>query len=181
MEPLRFTAVVVLTLALGIGASTAIFSVVNAVVLRPLAYPQPEQLVRVTSELRGLGATDTGVAASELFDYQTRTDLFDAVAGVLPVSANITSGITPQRVEMMLVSWNYFSVLGVAPVYGRTFGPGDDTPGVANVAVVSDGFWRRTLGADPRAVGSTIVIDGDAVLVAGVMPPGFRHPGRTAV
>jgi predicted permease len=175
-----FTAVVVLTLALGIGASTAIFSVVNAVVLRPLPYPQPEQLVRITSELRGLGATDTGVAASELFDYQTRTDLFDAVAGVLPVSANITSGITPQRVEMMLVSWNYFSVLGVAPAYGRTFGPGDDAPGVANVAVVSDGFWRRTLGADPRAVGSTIVIDGDAVLVAGVMPPGFRHAGRTA-
>ena len=71
--------------------------------------------MRITSELRGFGATDTGVAAAELFDYQSRTDLFTAVAGLLPVSANVTSGGTPERVEMMLVSWNYFSVLGVAP------------------------------------------------------------------
>jgi hypothetical protein len=92
-----FTAVVILTLALGIGASTAIFSIVNAVVLRPLPYPQPQQLVRINSELRGLGATDTGVAALELFDYQARTDLFAAVAGLLPVSANVTSGNNPQR------------------------------------------------------------------------------------
>jgi predicted permease len=174
-----FTAVVVLTLALGIGASTAIFSVVNAVVLRPLDYPEPQQLVRVTSELRGFGATDTGVSAAELLDYQARTDLFASVAGLMPVSANVTSGDTPERVEMMLVSWSYFSVLGVPPAYGRIFGLEDDTPGVANVAVVSDGFWRRRLGADPQAVGRTIVIDEDPILVVGVMPPGFRHPGRT--
>ena len=80
---------------------------------------------------------------------------------------------------MMLVSWNYFSVLGVAPAHGRIFGRDDEVPGVANVAVVSDGFWRRRLGADPNAVGRTIVIDADAVQVVGVMPPGFRHPGRT--
>ena len=174
-----FTAVVVLTLALGIGASTAVFSVVNAVVLRPLAYPEPEQLVRITSELRGFGATDTGVAPAELIDYQSRTDLFTAVAGMLPVNANVTSGNEPERVEMMLVSWNYFAVLGVAPANGRAFGPQDDVPGVANIAVVSDGYWRRRLNADPDAVGRTIVIDGDRILVVGVMPPGFRHPGRT--
>jgi putative ABC transport system permease protein len=174
-----FTVVVVLTLALGIGASTAIFTVVNAVVLRPLAYPEAQQLVRITSELRNLGATDTGIAAPELFDYQSRTDLFTAVAGMLAVNANVTSGDTPERVEMMLVSWNYFSVLGVSPAYGRTFGPQDDVPGVANIAVVSDGFWRRRLGADPQARGRTIVIDSDPIQVVGVMPPGFRHPGRT--
>jgi putative ABC transport system permease protein len=174
-----FTAVVVLTLALGIGASTAIFSIVNAVVLRPLAYPEPEQLVRITSELRRLGATDTGVAAPELFDYQARTDVFAGVAGMLPVNANVTSGDTPERVEMMLVSWNYFGVLGVPPSYGRTFAAEDDTPGVANIAVVSDGFWRRRLGADPQAVGRTVTIDGESILIVGVMPPGFRHPGRT--
>src|SRR5918995_2063038 len=94
-----FTAVVVLTLALGIGASTAIFSVVNTVVFRPLGYPEPEQLVRITSELRGFGATDTGVAAPEMTDYQSRTDLFSGVAGLLPVSANVTSGDTPERLE----------------------------------------------------------------------------------
>src|SRR5688572_9794656 len=103
-----FTVVVVLTLALGIGASTAVFSVVNAVVLRPLPYPESQQLVRITSELRGFGAIDTGVSAPELSDYQSRTDLFTSVAGLLPFSANVTSGNEAERVEMMLVSWNYF-------------------------------------------------------------------------
>ena len=154
-----FTAVVTLTLALGIGASTAIFSVVNAVVLRPLAYPQPQQLVRITSELRGFGATDTGVAAPELIDYQARTDLFSAVAGLLPVNANVTGGDTPERVEMMLVSWTYFSVLGVAPAHGRVFVVADDSPGVANIAVVSNNFWRRRLRADPNVIGQTVMID----------------------
>jgi putative ABC transport system permease protein len=175
-----FTTVVVLTLALGIGASAAIFSVVRGVVLQPLEYPAPHQLVRITSELRGFGATDTGVAAAELVDYQARTDLFTAVAGLLPVSANVTSGGTPERVEMMLVSWSYFSILGVPPAHGRTFTRDDETPGVANLAVVSDGFWRRRLSADPQAVGRTIVIDEDPILIVGVMPPRFRHPGRTA-
>jgi putative ABC transport system permease protein len=175
-----FTAVVVLTLAVGIGANTAIFSIVRAVLLRPLAYPEPGRLVRITSELRGFGATDTGVAPQELFDYQSRTDLFTGVAGLLPVSANVTSGDVPDRVDMLLVSWNYFSILGVPPALGRIFGPEDDTPGVANLAVVSDGYWRRRLGADPRAVGRTIVIDGDGVELVGVMPAGFHHPGRTS-
>lgn len=174
-----FTALVVLTLALGIGASTAIFSVVNAVVLRPLDYPEPEKLVRITSELRGFGATDTGVSPAELIDYQALTDVFTGVAGVMPISANVTSGPSSERVDMMLVSWNYFVVLGVAPAHGRIFGREDDTAGVANIAVVSDGFWRRRLGGDPRAIGRTIVIDEDPVLIVGVMPPGFNHPGRT--
>jgi putative ABC transport system permease protein len=174
-----FTAVVVLTLALGIGAATAIYSVVSAVVFRPLDYPEPQQLVRITSELRGFGATDTGVSAAELIDYQSRSDLFDGVAGVLPISANVTGGDTPERVEMLLVSWNYFSVLGVPAAHGRMFGRDDDTPGVADVAVVSDAFWRRRLGGDPGAIGRTITIDEDPILVVGVMPSGFHHPGRT--
>jgi putative ABC transport system permease protein len=173
-----FTAVVVLTLALGIGASTAIFTVVNAIVLRPLDYPDAHRLVRITSELQGFGAIDTGITAAELADYQARTDLFAGVAGLLPVSANATSGDTPERVEMMLVSWNYFAVLGVPPAHGRAFSQADDVPGVANVAVVSDAFWRRRLGADPQAIGRTIVIDNDPIEVVGVMPPAFRHPGR---
>ena len=175
-----FTIVVVLTLAVGIGASAAIFSVVDAVVLRPLAYPDPQQLVRITSELRGFGATDTGVAAAELADYQARTDLFSAVSGVLPVSANATGSGTPERIDVLLVSWNYFAVLGAAPAHGRTFTRDDEAPGVANVAVVGHAFWQRRLNADPLIVGRPMVIDGDAVLVVGVMPAGFRHPGRTA-
>ena len=173
-----FTVVVVLTLALGIGATSAIFSVVRAVVLEPLDYPEPQRLVRITSELRGFGATDTGISAAELSDYQTRTDLFTGVAGLSPVSANV-SGRAPERIEMMLVSWNYFAVLGVPAAQGRIFARDDDMPGVANIAVISDAFWRRSLGADPLAVGRTIVVDEDPILVVGVMPQGFRHPGRT--
>src|SRR6185436_1136240 len=104
-----FTAVVVLTLALGIGANTAIFSIVEAVLLRPLPYPEPDRLVRITSELRGFGASDTGVAPAELYDYQSQTSLFAGVAGLLPVSANVTGGDVPERVDMLLVSWNYFA------------------------------------------------------------------------
>jgi len=174
-----FTTLVVLTLGLGIGASTAVFSVVHAVVLRPLEYPEPEQLVRITSELRGVGATDTGVAPAELADYQSRGDLFRGVAGIMSISANV-AGEPPARIEMLLVSWSYFSILGVSPAHGRVFGPEDDTAGVANVAVVTDGFWRRHLGADPQAVGKTVTIDQDPIVVVGVMPPGFHHPGRTA-
>ena len=174
-----YTALVVFTLALGVGTSTAVFSVVNGVVLRPLDYPEPQRLVRITSDLQGFGATDAGVSPAELVDYQSRTDLFHGVAGVLPVSANVTGAETPARVEMLLVSWSYFSILGVPPALGRVFGPEDDVPGEANVAVVSDLFWRRNLGADPNAIGRTIVIDADPVLVVGVMPANFRHPGRT--
>jgi predicted permease len=173
-----FTTVVVLTLALGVGASTAVFSVVNAVLLRPLPYPDPQRLVRITGELRGLGATDTGVTAAELFDYQARPDLFAGAVGIVAISANVTGGDAPARVEMLLVSWNYFAVLGIAPQHGRVLGAEDEVPGNANVAVVSDAFWRRHMNADPLAIGRTIVIDTDAVQVVGVMPATFRHPGR---
>jgi predicted permease len=174
-----FATVVILTLALGIGANTSIFSIVNAVVLRPLSYPQPEQLVRITSELRALSASDTGVASQELFDYQGRTDLFSGVAGLYPINANVTGGEAPERVEVMLVSWNYFSILGGRPQAGRAFGPDDNGPGIPEVAVVSDAYWRRRLGADPNAIGKTLMVDGDPFVLVGVMPSGFRHPGRT--
>ena len=129
-----FAAVVVLTLALGIGANTAIFTIVNAAVLKPLAYPQPDQLVRVTSELRKFGANDTGTAALELFDYQSRTDLFSGVAGIYPVNANLTGGSEPERIETLLVTWNYFSILGATPKVGRVFDASDDGPGIPPVS-----------------------------------------------
>jgi putative ABC transport system permease protein len=174
-----FAAVVVLTLALGIGANAAIFSIVNAIVLRPLSYPQSDQLVRITSELKNLAAPDTGVSPPELFDYQSHTDLFSGVAGLYPINANITGGAEPERAEVMLVSWNYFSILGGVPALGRVFGPGDDGPGIPERAVVSDGYWRRRLGADRSALGRTINVDGDPFVIVGVMPPEFHHPGRT--
>ena len=174
-----FAALVIVTLALGIGANTAIFSIVNAVVLRPLSYPDSQALVRITSALRALGADDTGVAAQELFDYQDLSDVFSGVAGLYPVNANVTGGVEPERVEVLLVSANYFSILKAQPQFGRVFGPEDDGPGIPEVVIVSDGYWRRRLGADPNAVGKTLMVDGDPFVLVGVMPPGFRHPGWT--
>jgi putative ABC transport system permease protein len=174
-----FTAAVVLTLGLGIGANTSIFTIVNAVILRPLPYAEPDRLVRIRSELRAFGATDTGTASQELFDYQARTDLFSSVAGLFPVNANVTGGSEPERVDVLLVSANYFSLLGAAPALGRVFGPQDEAAGIAPVIIVSDAYWRRRLGADPNALGKTITVDGDPAVLVGVMPAGFRHPGRT--
>lgn len=174
-----FAAVVVLTLALGIGANAAIFSIVNAVVLRPLPYARSNELVRITGEMTRLAATDVGVASQELFDYQSHTELFSGVSGVYPINANITGGAEPERAEVLLVSWNYFSILGAEPALGRVLGPEDDGPGIPQRAVVSDGYWRRRLGADPSAIGRTINVDGDPFVIVGVMPPGFSHPGRT--
>jgi predicted permease len=174
-----FSILVVLTLALGIGATTAIFSIVHGVVLRPLPYPAPDRLVRITSELRGFSATDTGLSAPELFDYQGRPDLFAGVAGILPVSANVTSGGQAERVDVLLTSGSYFGVLGVAPLHGRIFTQKDEPAGVANLAVISHALWERRFGGDPTAIGRIIVIDGDPVEVIGVMPKTFEHPGRT--
>jgi len=174
-----FAVVVVLTLALGIGANTAIFSIVYSVVFRPLGYPQPQQLVRILGELRGLGAVDTGMSAPELFDFQGRTDLFSGVAGLFPINANVTGGEQPERAEVMLVSWNYFSILGAQAQLGRLFNAQDEVPGIAEAAVISDGYWRRRMGGDAGALGKKLMIDGDPYVVVGVMPPQFRHPGRT--
>ncbi len=174
-----FTAVVVVTLALGIGANAAIFTVVNAVLLRPLPYKNPDRLVRITSDLRKVGQRDVGVSVPELFDLQKRTSVFAEIAGVLPVNSNLTGGDEPARVETHLDSGNYFEVLGVDAALGRVFGPDDQVPGNATLAVISDGIWKRRFGADPKILGRQIRIDNDAYTVIGVLPPGFRHPGRS--
>lgn len=176
-KSLGFTAVVVATLALGIGANTAIFTVVNAVLLRPLPYKDPDRLVRITGDLRRLGQRDVGISVSELFDLQRRTTVFASVTGVLPVNANLTGGDEPARIEAQLDSATYFQVLGVDAALGRVFGPDDEVPGNATLAVISDGLWKRTFGADPRILGGRIRLDNDAYTVIGVLPPGFRHPG----
>jgi predicted permease len=172
-----FTAVVVVTLALGIGANAAIFTIVNAVLIRPLPYKEPGRLVRITGDLQKLGQRDIGISAPELFDLQKRTRAFEEVAGVLPVNSNLTGGDQPERVETHLDSANYFKLLGVDAALGRAWGPEDQVPGNATVAVISDGIWKRRFGADPHILGKQIQVDIDAYTVIGVLPPGFRHPG----
>jgi putative ABC transport system permease protein len=174
-----FTSVAVLTLALGIAATGAIFTVVQAVVVRPLPYPDSGQLVRITADLRQLGIEDVGLSPPELFDYRDRSGLFADVAGIWPITANLTGTSQPERVETLLASPNYFRMLGARPQLGRLFGPADYQPGIAPVVVISDRLWRRGFGADPHVIGRTLRIDMDAYEVIGVTAPGFRHPSDT--
>ena len=176
-----FTAIAVVTLALGIGANSAIFTVVNAVVMRPLPYANANRLVRVTADFKGLSATDVGLSEPELLDYRDRSGLFEAVAGVWAINANLTEIDQPERVETLLASPSYFDVLGVRPQLGRLFGPEDTAPGITEVLVISDALWRRRFGASPSALGRKLRVDNDWYTVVGVLPPGFRHPGRSVL
>jgi putative ABC transport system permease protein len=173
-----FAIVAVLTLALGIGANAAMFAVVNAILLRPLPFAESDRLVRVTSDLNGLGVHDVGISAPELYDYRDRAGLFESITGVYPIDANVTEIDEPERVEILLVSPSYFSVLGARAQTGRVFTPEDDHPGIAEIVVISDAFWKRRFGARPDTIGRKLKIDGDWYEVVGIMPPAFRHPGR---
>ena len=176
-----FAAVAVITLALGIGANSAIFTVVNAVVMRPLPYANADRLVRVTADFTGLNATDVGVSQPELLDYRDRSGLFERIAGVWAINANLTEIDQPERVEALLASPSYFDVLGVRPQLGRLFGPEDTAPGISEVLVISDALWHRRFAASPDAIGRKLRIDNDWYTVVGVLPPGFRHPGRSVL
>ena len=175
-----FAAVAVATLALGIGANAAIFAVVNAVVFRPLPFPDADRLVRVTADVVGLGSHDIGMSTPELYEYRERADLFEDISGIYPIDANLTEVDEPERVEVLLVSPSYFSLLGVQPQLGRVFrADQDDAPGIAEVVVLSHNLWKRRFGGRADAIGRKLRIDSDWYQVVGVMPPGFDHPGRT--
>ena len=172
-----FTAIAVLTLTLGIGANTAIFSVVNGVLLRPLPFPHPEQLVIVQDNLKQ--AENVGLSVDELKDLQQRSGVFDEVSACWPVDANLTGSDRPERIELLAVSPNYFSLLGANAELGRVFGPQDKAQGFAESAVISHGLWQRLFGSDPNILGRKLYVDSDAYTVVGVMPADFRHPGKT--
>src|ERR1700689_4709694 len=169
-----FTAVVILTLALGIGANTAIFSIVDAVLLRPLPFSEPGKLVRIINDAQGLGLRDAGMSVPELQDLTGRADIFDQVSATWPVDANLTGSDHPERIELLVVGPGYFSLLRARPQIGRVFGPDDRAPGFAEAAVISDGLWRRLFAADPKTLGRQIRVDNDLYTIVGVMPAGFR-------
>jgi len=177
---LGFTLVAVLTLAFGIGANTAIFSVVNAVVLRPLPFPKPEQIVLIRDDLTGRQIEDVGMSVDELKDLQERSGVFEQVSAVWPVDANLTGSERPERIELLAVSPNYFALLGAHAQLGRVFGPEEQqAKGFAEGVVISDGLWKRLYGSDPNILGRKVYADTDLYTIIGVMPPEFRHPGKT--
>lgn len=173
-----FAIVAILTIAIGIGASTAIFSVVNATLLHPLPYAHPEQLVRIEDDLAGLGARDIGMSVPEWKDLQ-RSGVFEFISPTWFDDNNLTGLARPQRVGILSVSPNYFALLGVTPQLGVTFNPGDATPGFNGQAVISDGLWKRAFGRQSNVVGRVVQLDSDSYRIVGVMPTGFQAPGRT--
>jgi putative ABC transport system permease protein len=166
-----FAAVVVVTLALGIGASTAIFSVVNAVLLRPLPFPHAERLQVVWGNYRSLNIERLRAKAAEYEDYAKQTEVFDAVAAYASHSFNVTTGTEPERIRGAYVSTNLFPMLEAQPSAGRVF-----TTGEQNVVVLSDGFWRRRFAGDRGVINQAITLDNESYTVIGVMPAGFQFP-----
>ncbi len=171
-----FTAVAVLTLALGIGANTAIFSVVNTVLLRPLAYTQPEQLVSVRARLVGRNRRDVPMSEPEYHDLVREVPALRDLAAVWPININLTGSDEPERIQAAVVSFNYFSLLGVAPALGRDFTKADDQGRIGYVALISYDLWQRRFGGDRAVIGRTVRLDDDPITIIGVMPRGFRHP-----
>jgi predicted permease len=175
-----FSFIAIATIALGIGATTAIYSVIDATLLHPLPYPNPAELVRVQDDLPGVGAQDIGISVPEWRDLEN-SGIFQSVSvSGTGANVNLTGSAQPQRLSYKHVTPNYFAVFGVDAQLGRTFDPHDATPGFNLEAVISDGLWRREFGADPHILGKALLLDNDLYHVAGVMPSGFRDLGTTS-
>lgn len=178
-----FTLVVVLTMALGIGANAAIFSVLDAVLLRPLPYPEPQRLIKVWSRFTGIGLPNdqNWVSAPEFRDYQQLNNSFSDLAAMQGGSFNLGVKGSPMRVVGAAVSPSLFGMLGAQPMLGRTFLPEEAQPGREKEVVLSYGLWRRVFAANPAVIGSTLDIDGVPMSVIGVMPAGFAYPAETEI
>jgi len=174
-----FSLIAIATIALGVGATTAIYSVIDATLLHPLPYPHPSELVRIEANLPGVGAHDIGFSIPELRDLQN-SGIFQYASFCFFGTDTLTGSGQPTRVAGATVSPSYFAVLGVDAQLGRTFDPHDATPGSNGEVVISDGFWKRAFGADPHILGKSIRIDNDFFHVVGVMPASFRDQGQTS-
>jgi len=170
-----FTFIAALTLALSIGANTAIFSVVNAVLLRSLPYHEPGRLV-LLSYYRERVLNDYATGA-EFVEWRAQMKSFEQLAACRFDTMDLTGNFEPERLAASYASADLFATLGVVPARGRAFTPEEDTPGNAQAVIVSDGFWRRRLGGDPQAIGQTLTLGGVHRKVVGIMPPGFQFAG----
>jgi putative ABC transport system permease protein len=170
-----FAAAAVLTLALGIGANTAMFSVVHELLLRPLPYRDPARLVRIWETFQGRRNV---VAPANYYDWRARSRSFERMAAFVPGAANLSGLGDASRIAIAGVTHDFFDVLAVPPLVGRLFVESDDVEGAAAVAVVGESFWRRELGQDPAAIGRPIVLDGRAYEVVGVAPGWVEQPTR---
>ena len=174
-----FSLIVIATMALGIGATTAIYSVIDATLLHPLPYPNPSEIVRIQANLPGVGAHDAGFSIPELRDLQN-SGIFQYVSFCFHGSENVTGSAQPTHIAGATVSPSYLAVLGVNAALGRTFDPHDTSPGSNGEVIISDGLWKRAFGADPHIVGKSLRLDNDLFQIVGVMSAGFRDQGQTS-
>ena len=168
-----YTAVTIVTLALGIGANTAIFSVINGVILKPLPYPDPERLVFISSQFPGLGFDQFWVSAPEFLEFRERNRAFEDVGAYRAGAVNLGTEDQPRRVESAVVTSELMPVLGVQPLRGRVFTRADTLPGAEDVGILSDEVWQAAFGRDETVVGRIVRIDGVPTRIVGVMPPGY--------
>jgi predicted permease len=177
-----FAAIAILTLALGIGANSAIFSVINGVILKPLGYPQPDQLVMITSQFPGLGFDKFWVSPPEYFELRERAKSFSEIGAYRTTAVNLSEGDTPERINAVNVTWTLFKSLGVGAYRGRLFDDREDLPNSDPVVVVSYELWQRAFAADPSLVGKQIDLDGRKTTVVGIARPGFDiHDSKAEV
>src|SRR3954468_1935788 len=177
-----FTAVAVIALALGIGANTAIFSLVNGVLLRPLPFPDAERIIYLEGTNPGAGITASNISYLDFTDWSQQTDFFASTAAYWTGTANFgADGAEPERVPRAGVTSGFFTVLAVQPVLGRTFVPEDDKGWPQTVAIISHGLWKRRFGSDPAIVGKQVQMSSFPLTIIGVMPPGFEYPEQTHV
>ncbi|UCG87493.1 MAG: ABC transporter permease [Gemmatimonadota bacterium] len=169
-----FTLTAVLTLALGIGANSAIFSVVNGVLLRPLPFPAANQLVYIWDRLDWIGFPRASVSGPQIHDLREQAHTFEGFASLRTATAQLSGTGEPEQLSAAYASANVFDLLGVNAAPGRTFLAGDDAPEAGDIVVISDGLWRRRFGSDPEVIGSTVTLDGKPTTVTGVLPRGFN-------
>jgi len=173
-----FTSIAIITLALSIGANTAIFSLVNAVLLRALPFRDPARLVSINKQATGPGGGLPGLAGYQYLAWKEKSTSFESVAAYTDNNFNLIGEGEPERISCAQVSASLFPTLGVKPLRGRTFVPEEDQPGQSQVAVVSEGFWQRRYGRNEGLVGSTLQLNDKNYTVVGIMPAGFRFPGE---
>jgi MacB-like periplasmic core domain len=168
-----FTAVAVVTLALGIGANTAVFSVVNGVLLNPLPYPNPHRLVALAQTLPPF--REFAISYPDFLDWVSMNHTFGALAAYRHTDFNLTDSSEAERVTVTQVSASFFPLLGVTPGIGRNFSPEEDRRGGAPVVILSAGFWNRKFGRSPKILGKVLTLDGRGYTVIGVIPDNLRH------
>jgi putative ABC transport system permease protein len=173
-----FTAIALVTLALGIGVNSAIFSAVDSILLRPLPLNDPERLVSVWEQTPRDGIRQNQAAPANFFDLQNQNQVFEQIGAYGPDDVNLTGDGDPERLDGQVVTANVFSILGVPASLGRTFSPGEDEPGQEHVVVLSDKLWQRRFNRDASIINRPITLNGESFIVIGVMPRGFFFPTR---